>query len=43
VAKLVRKCRTRSGVGVRDNMALVGILSVQVLDRELVQGAARVR
>jgi asparagine synthase (glutamine-hydrolysing) len=37
VAKLVRKCRTRSTAGMREDMALVGILSVQVLDRELVR------
>jgi asparagine synthase (glutamine-hydrolysing) len=32
VSKLVDKCRHNSAVGFRDNMALVGILSVQLLD-----------
>jgi asparagine synthase (glutamine-hydrolysing) len=32
VEKLVRKCKDRGAVGFRDNMALVGILSVQLLD-----------
>ena len=33
VGKLVEKCRTGGALGFRDNMALVGILSVQLLHR----------
>jgi asparagine synthase (glutamine-hydrolysing) len=40
VAKLTAKCRRQTSVGSRDNMAFVGILSTQLLDRELVQGTA---
>ena len=42
VGKLVRKCRGRGPVGLRDNMALVGILSVQLLDHLFVRGGAGV-
>jgi len=38
VEKLVRKCRGGGAVGFRDNMALVGILSVQLLDKLFVHG-----
>jgi asparagine synthase (glutamine-hydrolysing) len=37
VEKLVRKCRAGNAVGFRDNMALVGILSVQLLDHFFIQ------
>ncbi|MFI5387341.1 MAG: asparagine synthase (glutamine-hydrolyzing) [Fimbriimonadales bacterium] len=37
VEKLVRKCRAAGAVGFRDNMALVGILSVQLLDHSFIQ------
>ncbi|QDU24188.1 asparagine synthase (glutamine-hydrolyzing) [Urbifossiella limnaea] len=40
VAKLVKKCRAGAAVSLRDNMALVGILSVQLLDHLFVRGAA---
>jgi asparagine synthase (glutamine-hydrolysing) len=40
VEKLVQKCRTRESVGFRDNMALVGILSVQLLDHLFVRRQA---
>ncbi|MBV8077466.1 MAG: asparagine synthase (glutamine-hydrolyzing) [Planctomycetaceae bacterium] len=39
VEKLVRKYRGGGAVGFRDNMALVGILSVQLLDHHFVRGA----
>ncbi|MGE5754423.1 MAG: asparagine synthase (glutamine-hydrolyzing) [Planctomycetaceae bacterium] len=39
VEKLVRKCRGGCATGLRDNMALVGILSVQLLDHLFVRGA----
>ena len=39
VDKLVRKCRTQTRVGFRDNMAFVGILSAQLWHREFVSGA----
>ncbi len=39
VAKLVRKCRAGGAVGFRDNQALVGILSVQLLHDSLIRGA----
>jgi asparagine synthase (glutamine-hydrolysing) len=39
VAKLVQKCRSGGAIGFRDNMALVGILSVQLLDHLYVRGA----
>ena len=38
VAKLVQKYRNGTAVGFRDNMALVGILSVQLLDHLFVSG-----
>jgi asparagine synthase (glutamine-hydrolysing) len=37
VEKLVRKCRGQAAVGFRENMALVGILSVQLLDHLFVR------
>jgi asparagine synthase (glutamine-hydrolysing) len=37
VEKLVQKCRQQEVVGFRDNMSLVGILSVQLLDRQFVR------
>jgi asparagine synthase (glutamine-hydrolysing) len=40
VQKLVQKCRAGGPLGVRDNMALVGILSVQLLDHLFVRGGA---
>ncbi|HVK18922.1 MAG TPA: asparagine synthase (glutamine-hydrolyzing) [Fimbriiglobus sp.] len=40
VEKLVRKCRGQAAVSLRDNMALVGILSVQLLDHLFVRGGA---
>jgi asparagine synthase (glutamine-hydrolysing) len=40
VGKLVRKCRGQASPGFRDNMALVGILSVQLLDHLFVRGGA---
>ena len=39
VDKLVRKCRTAVGIGFRDNMALVGILSVQLLHQTFIRHA----
>jgi asparagine synthase (glutamine-hydrolysing) len=39
VEKLVHKCRGGDASGARDNMALVGILSVQLLDYLFVRGA----
>jgi asparagine synthase (glutamine-hydrolysing) len=38
VEKLVRKCRGGGATGPRDDMALVGILSVQLVDHFFVQG-----
>jgi len=43
VEKLVRKCRNQSFVGTKENMALVGILSVQLLHHLFVQGQSRYR
>jgi len=40
VAKLVAKCRNGAALGFRDNMALVGILSVQLMDQQFVRRAA---
>lgn len=42
VARLVAKCRAGAASGVADNMALVGILSTQLIDAQLVrrEGAA---
>ena len=41
VQKLVQKCRAGGAVGFKDNMALVGVLSTQLLDRRFVnRGAA---
>jgi asparagine synthase (glutamine-hydrolysing) len=40
VAKLVKKCRAGGAASQRDNMALVGILSVQLLDHLFVRGGA---
>ena len=40
VAKLVRKCRTGGPIGIRDNMALVGILSTQLLDQLFIREPA---
>ncbi len=37
VEKLVQKCRNQEALGFRDNMSLVGILSVQLLDRQFVR------
>ena len=37
VEKLVQKCRHQEVLGFRDNMSLVGILSVQMLDRQFVR------
>ena len=39
VEKLVRKCRAAGAGGFRDNMALVGILSVQLLDHFFIREA----
>ena len=39
VEKLVRKCRAGGAGGFRDNMALVGILSVQLLDHFFIREA----
>ncbi len=39
VEKLARKCRAGGTVGFRDNMALVGILSVQLLDHSFIREA----
>lgn len=39
VEKLVQKCRTQESLGVKDNMSLVGILSVQLLDHLFVRSA----
>jgi asparagine synthase (glutamine-hydrolysing) len=41
VDKLVQKCRAGGMLGFRDNMALVGVLSVQLLDWEFVRGSER--
>ena len=38
VDKLQHKCRNRSFVGVRDNMAFVGILSTQLWHRAFARG-----
>jgi hypothetical protein len=38
VEKLLLKCRKGEPMGFRDNMALVGILSVQLLDQCFVRG-----
>lgn len=38
VEKLVRKCRGGGATGPRDDMALVGILSVQLVDHFFVRG-----
>jgi asparagine synthase (glutamine-hydrolysing) len=38
VARLVEKCRAGTATGFRDNMALVGVLSVQLLHSSLVGG-----
>jgi asparagine synthase (glutamine-hydrolysing) len=38
VQKLVQKCRAGGAVGFKDNMALVGVLSVQLLDHQFVRG-----
>jgi asparagine synthase (glutamine-hydrolysing) len=40
VARLVNKCRAGDHVGIRDSMALVGVLSVQLLDHLFVRGGA---
>lgn len=40
VARLVQKCRLPTPLGARDNMALVGILSVQLLHHLFLRGAA---
>jgi asparagine synthase (glutamine-hydrolysing) len=40
VARLVQKCRSQGALGFRDNMALVGILSVQLLDHQFTRGSA---
>lgn len=37
--KLVAKCRAGGPIGVGDNMAFVGMLSTQMLDRDFVRGA----
>lgn len=42
VGKLVRKCRGQAATALRDNMALVGVLSVQLLDHLFVRGGAEV-
>ena len=42
VAKLVEKCRAGSAMGFRDNMALVGVLSVQLLHSQVVRHGAAV-
>ncbi len=42
VGKLVRKFRDQSATALRDNMALVGVLSVQLLDHLFVRGGAGV-
>lgn len=39
VEKLIHKCRTQQSLGMRDNMSLVGILSVQLLDHLFVRSA----
>lgn len=41
VAKLVEKCEAGKASGFRDNMALVGVLSVQLLQSSLVRETAR--
>lgn len=38
VSKLVAKARTGAAIGVKDNMALVGILSTQLLVEQLIHG-----
>jgi asparagine synthase (glutamine-hydrolysing) len=38
VQKLVQKCRAGGALGFKDNMALVGVLSVQLLDHLFVRG-----
>jgi asparagine synthase (glutamine-hydrolysing) len=38
VQKLVQKCKSGGAVGFKDNMALVGVLSVQLLDHQFVRG-----
>jgi asparagine synthase (glutamine-hydrolysing) len=40
VGKLVRKCRDHTATSLRDNMALVGVLSVQLLDHLFVRRGA---
>ena len=39
VGKLVEKCRAGRHIGIGDNMALVGILSTQLLDHHFIRGA----
>jgi asparagine synthase (glutamine-hydrolysing) len=38
VEKLLKKCRAGAGLGIGDNMALVGILSTQLLDHQFIRG-----
>ena len=40
VQKLVQKCKAGGALGFKDNMALVGVLSVQLLDLQFVSGPA---
>jgi asparagine synthase (glutamine-hydrolysing) len=40
VKKLVDKCKAGGAVGFKDNMALVGTLSVQLLDQQFVRGSS---
>ena len=40
VQKLVQKCRAGGAVGFKDNMALVSVLSTQLLDQQFVRGGA---
>ena len=39
VERLVNKCRKNLAMGFKDNMALVGILSMQLVDRQFVKRA----
>jgi asparagine synthase (glutamine-hydrolysing) len=41
VSRLVEKCRAGGAIGFRDNMALVGVLSVQLLHDGLMSGKAQ--
>ncbi len=43
VERLVNKCRKNLAIGFKDNMALVGILSMQLVDKIFVKGARHLR